>query len=115
MIVPYLIGFLDKTVYIKDRVISQTYAESIHQFLVETADVPEFRVHQLVIESCTFADETLKIILEGVLKQGPFVESIIINNSEFGKDSVNMICKLLPSLRELRINNINDFSPILSR
>jgi hypothetical protein len=40
MIAPYLIGFLEKTIYIKDRVISATYAEAIHQFLVMTAGVP---------------------------------------------------------------------------
>lgn len=42
MIVPYLIGFLDKTVYIKDRVISQTYAESINYFFQMTAGVSQF-------------------------------------------------------------------------
>jgi hypothetical protein len=77
--------------------------------------VPEFQVHQLIIETCNFLDETLKTILEGIALQGSHIKAVIINNSEFGKDSVNMICKILPELRELRINNINDFSPILSR
>lgn len=115
MIVPYLIGFKDKTVYIRDRVITQTYADSIKAFFILTASVPGFQIHSLIIESCNFSDETLRTILEGISEQGSFIKSIIINNSEFGKNSVDLICQILPGLRELKINNINDFSSILSK
>ena len=66
MVVPYLIGFKDKVVYIRDRVITQTYAESIKSFLILTATVPGFQVQSLIIESCNFSDETLRTILEGI-------------------------------------------------
>jgi hypothetical protein len=64
-----------------------------------------------MVDSCYMSDTAFSIFLEGILSQQdedgmPLLHTLIFTNGQLGQNSADLITELLPSIRELQINNI---------
>jgi hypothetical protein len=54
-----------------------------------------------VIDDCGMTDYQFSLILDGLKKQGRFIETIIYSTGQFGAASTEQLVELIPSLRDV--------------
>lgn len=97
--------------------ISELEAEALRNYLLNTKNVKEQKVHNLIIESCHMTDISYSKILEGLWHQCQMydkskyektsrikvqaIESLTYSNNSFGVKSLERLLPLIPHIFEI--------------
>jgi len=73
--------------------------------------MPDKLIQHLMTDSCYMSDNSFATLLQGILSQkdqkgNPRLHTLIFTNGKLGQKSADVICDLMPGIRELSINNI---------
>ena len=97
--------------------IPEVEAEALRTYLLNTKNVKEQKVHNLIIESCQMTDISYAKVLEGLWYQCQMyperngleckrikvqaIESLIYSNNSFGVRSLERLMPLIPHIFEI--------------
>ena len=63
-------------------------------------------IKHLTILDCAISDESMSLILEGIISQGKQLATFVFSNSDMGSHTFELLIKLLPYLNEIHISNL---------
>ena len=63
-------------------------------------------IKHLTILDCAISDESMSLILEGIISQGKQLATFVFSNSDIGSHTFELLIKLLPYLNEIHISNL---------
>lgn len=64
-------------------------------------------VYYLVLDNNRMSDSSFATILEGIRDQGKHLRSLMYSRNEMGPDSLAVLDKILPNLRDLRVHQLS--------
>ena len=76
------------------------------EFLEKTVSSEEMVIKHLTILDCAISDESMSLILEGIISQGKQLATFVFSNSDMGSHTFELLIKLLPYLNEIHISNL---------
>lgn len=85
---------------------SDAMADSLRQFFSVKDVLPENIVKKLFIDDCGMKDHQFAAILQGLISQKNKLKTIVYSSNDLGSKSIEALNELVPSLRELQINNV---------
>ena len=109
---PSFIKFNDGCLFLCEQHISDEQAVILKEYLIQIKNIPSKQVKSLVIDSCSLADESFAMILEGIRLQTPprarrlLLKQLVYSNNKIGPKAQAALEKIIPSLVEFQINNV---------
>jgi len=73
----------------------------LKQFLIDSKDIEDFWIKNLVITDCNMSDDDFAEVLKGLYLQGCHIQQISYCRNEFGPKSLTALEELMPNLIDI--------------
>ena len=64
---PSYVSFNENIMYLVEKRVAVVEATALKQYLIRSGNKAQKRIHKLVIDQCSVSDESLSLILEGLM------------------------------------------------